>query len=678
MDKSQKIRVVARGSRLSLLQVEEVFKPFPDIDYQLEILSSLGDKNKQQSLLDGSSPSDFFTRELDQALSTDRADIAIHSAKDLPYPLPAGLEVIALFNASDPSDSLVSREHLTLLQLPAGARVGTSSPMRKKNLQKLRPDLTVVGIRGTIEERIALVDKGEIDALIVATCALKRLGLESRIAEVLPFETHPLQGFLAITALLHREDLRTLFSAREIRSSWGKVTLVGFGPGNPDFLTLAGERAIREADILFYDDLLDASFLDRYKAQKLYVGKRSGKHYKQQDEINVLLLEAARSGKQVVRLKGGDPMIFAHAGEEIEYLQSNLIEVTVIPGITTASALAALSKVSLTHRDLSSSVAFVSGHSTHLQVPEADTLVYYMGASALSEIARSLLQQGRPSETPVLLVYNVSRQDQQEFFTTLGELQSTQTKYPTPLIALIGKVVGLRSHSAHELTKTILVTGTSAEAYTHLGKVTHTPLIELSESSEKVELAQQIAQLDQYRYLLFTSRYAVRYFFKELHALHKDTRALKGIRIVSIGKVTSEELNKQGITPDLQAEIEDSYGVLALFQREKAQQNEVQAPNGVQETQNILFPRSNLALPIIPEGLVALGYVVHPVVIYECRLPAQVEKVDLTRIHSIVFTSPSCIDNFLRIYGELPTDKEIIVRGRITQQRLNELRYEKI
>jgi len=354
MDKSQKIRVVARGSRLSLLQVEEVFQQFPDIDYQLEVLSSLGDKNKQQSLLDGSSPSDFFTRELDQALSTDRADIAIHSAKDLPYPLPAGLEVIALFNASDPSDSLVSREHLTLLQLPAGARVGTSSPMRKKNLQKLRPDLTVVGIRGTIEERIALVDKGEIDALIVATCALKRLGLESRIAEVLPFETHPLQGFLAITALQHREDLRTLFSAREIRSSWGKVTLVGFGPGNPDFLTLAGERAIREADILFYDDLLDASFLNRYQAQKLYVGKRSGKHYKQQDEINVLLLEAARSGKQVVRLKGGDPMIFAHAGEEIEYLQSNLIEVTVIPGITTASALAALSKVSLTHRDLSS------------------------------------------------------------------------------------------------------------------------------------------------------------------------------------------------------------------------------------------------------------------------------------------------------------------------------------
>ena len=164
----QGIGVVSRQSPLALLQVQEVFSMFPEISYELIKLDSFGDKNKQISLLDNP-PADIFTRELDEAILNGTADIAIHSAKDLPYPLPAGVELIALFDAFDQSDSLVSRKNLTLCNLPTGARIGTSSPTRKKELLALRPDVQVISIRGTIEERIAQIDSGYIDALIIVT-----------------------------------------------------------------------------------------------------------------------------------------------------------------------------------------------------------------------------------------------------------------------------------------------------------------------------------------------------------------------------------------------------------------------------------------------------------------------------------------------------------------------------
>ena len=158
----------------------------------------------------------MFTRELDYAVISGKADIAVHSAKDLPEKLNPELEVIALYEAFDKTDSLVSRNHLKLMDLPKGSSVGTSSPLRKAELLKLRPDLEVKGIRGCIEERVAMVKNGEIDALIVATCALKRLGLENEIAEILPFETHPMQGRIAVTAKKGREDLKKLFSEGSI------------------------------------------------------------------------------------------------------------------------------------------------------------------------------------------------------------------------------------------------------------------------------------------------------------------------------------------------------------------------------------------------------------------------------------------------------------------------------
>ena len=651
------IRVIARQSRLSQLQVQEAMARFPDVDYTLETLSSYGDQHQQISLLDGEAPADMFTRELDEALISGRADIAIHSAKDLPYPMDERLEVIALFPPFDTSDSLVSRDHLTLAQLPPGSSVGTSSPMRRRELLALRPDLTIVGIRGCIEERVRQVRDGEIDAAIVATCALKRLGMEADISEVLPFETHPLQGYLAITALKGRTDLKVLFERDDLLHCQGHVTLVGFGPGDPELLTVKAVKALKQADIIFYDDLIGKQYLDTLAAEKVYVGKRSGQHHAEQSAINRLLLQAAREGKQVVRLKGGDPMVFGHAGEEIEYLQSNLVSVTVIPGITTASALAATTKVSLTQRGISSSVALVNGHAAAPIVPDTDTIVYYMGGSRLDSIRKSLLAEGWPAATPVLLVHNVSLPDEQTFETTVGQLGDVD--YPTPVIALVGDVARLRHQTASGLRRT-LYTGLVCPNPDYI----HTPLIEI----EPVDFT--LPPVEHFDYLLFTSRYAVKAVaHSSLFTLlppkgRSVARNHSSLKIVSIGPTTTQALKEAGVVEVEQTEQDDSYGVIDYFSR--------------QTRGRVLIPRSNLALDIIPDGLRSLGFTVQTLTVYNNVYPRHVRRVNIDNIQRVVFTSPSTIDNFIKTYGCLPPHIEYVTRGSITEQHLKSRQNEKI
>ena len=690
---NKKIRVIARGSRLSRLQVEEVFKNFPELAYEIKYLESYGDKNQQISLLNGEAPADIFTRELDDAIRQGDADIAIHSAKDLPYPLPEDIEVIALFPAFDTTDSLVSRDHKKLAELPAGSIIGTSSPLRKKGLNELRPDLTIKGIRGCIEERVQQVKDGKYDAAIVATCALKRLGMEDEIAEVLPFPTHPLQGFLAITAL-KGSALKQAFASKSILDKQGTVSLVGFGPGDPDLLTIKAAKAIDAADIIFYDDLIDDSYLADKKAEKIYVGKRAGYHHKEQAEINRLLLEAAREGKNVVRLKGGDPMIFAHGSEEIEYLESNLIKVNVIPGITTASALAASQKISLTHRDFSSSVALVSGHTPQPVTPDAETLVYYMGAKQLQAIATQLIdKEGWAFNTPVLLTYNVSRPDEQTFETTLWNLRNGEMQnLPTPLIALIGNVAGLKHHQASDIKPT-LYTGTLPAIEKRKADYTYTPLIEINyehtyffyeddndEGLHKYYLGKDINEpdadlgIDLANYILFTSQYSVNAAYKDIQAILDNKDAHIYPCFISIGDTTTEALHKADVKDVIQVEKDNRYGVIEWFKKEK--EKFVAAKPRYEQVKNnrlVFYPHSSLSSEAIPLALQELGFNVDSVVAYNNVLPKDVRRVNINHFKRIVFTSPSTIDNFIKLYGKLPENTEFITRGPITQDHLEEV-----
>ncbi len=690
---NKKIRVIARGSRLSRLQVEEVFKNFPELAYEIKYLESYGDKNQQISLLNGEAPADIFTRELDDAIRQGDADIAIHSAKDLPYPLPEDIEVIALFPAFDTTDSLVSRDHKKLAELPAGSIIGTSSPLRKKGLNELRPDLTIKGIRGCIEERVQQVKDGKYDAAIVATCALKRLGMEDEIAEVLPFPTHPLQGFLAITAK-KGSNLKPAFASKSILDKQGTVSLVGFGPGDPDLLTIKAAKAIDAADIIFYDDLIDDSYLTDKKAEKIYVGKRAGYHHKEQAEINRLLLEAAREGKNVVRLKGGDPMIFAHGSEEIEYLESNLIKVNVIPGITTASALAASQKISLTHRDFSSNVALISGHTPQPVTPDAETLVYYMGAKQLQAIATQLIdKEGWAFNTPVLLTYNVSRPDEQTFETTLWNLRNGEMQnLPTPLIALIGNVAGLKHHQASDIKPT-LYTGTLPAIEKRKADYTYTPLIEInykidyewgledigispiSKEWYDGEWSDGLNYFSSISYILFTSQYAVKGFMRVIKDTNYEEYTNKDLKVISIGKTTTEALHKAGFKDVIQVDEDNRYGVIEWFKEERPkflEQHPIEIEYG-EEIPTVLYPCSSLSPDDIPEALFALRYNVTKWTVYNNELPKNPRRVNLNHFKRIVFTSPSTIGNFIKLYGKLPENTEFITRGPITQAHLEEV-----
>lgn len=664
------IRVIARGSKLSRLQVDEAFSHFPELSYEVRYLQSFGDVRQDISLLNGEAPADIFTRELDEALRVGLADVAVHSAKDLSYPLPEDIEVVALFPAFDTTDSLVSSDGSRLSELKAGSVIGTSSPLRKRGLEELRPDLVVKGIRGCIEERIAQVKEGKYDAAIVATCALKRLGLESEIAEVLPFPTHPLQGYLAITARKGAAGLREIFASKSVLEKQGKVILVGFGPGNPDLLTIKAARAIESADVIFYDDLISKDYLDDKRAEKVYVGKRSGCHSAEQSDINRMMLDAARAGKNVVRLKGGDPMLFAHASEEIEYLQSNLIDVSVIPGVTTASAMAASLKVSLTHRELSSSVALVSGHTEVPVTPEAETLVYYMGASRLRRVSAALIRQGWAKNTPVALVYNVSGYDETVFDTTLGRLSSPEDPlesqaYPTPLIALIGNVAGLRQHTAAS-AKPILFTGIRPEEGSENPDYTYTPLIKVAEVGDKAEIRKSVEEIDEYDYLLFTSRFGVKYWFEEVSA-DAIKRINEGhVKVVSIGPTTTKALHEAGVTDVIQSQRHDSYGVVDTF---KAL---MELAHDKGHHPFVLIPRSNLAKQIIPEGLRRLGFRVRAITAYVNTMPDNPRKVVLRHYKKVVFSSPSTVDNFIKLYGSLPPYLKYEAIGVVTQAHLNE------
>lgn len=706
---NKKIKVIARGSRLSRLQVEEVFKNFPELAYEIKYLESYGDKNQQISLLNGEAPADIFTRELDDAIRQGDADIAIHSAKDLPYPLPEDIEVIALFPAFDTTDSLVSRDHKKLAELPAGSIIGTSSPLRKKGLNELCPDLTIKGIRGCIEERVQQVKDGKYDAAIVATCALKRLGMEDEIAEVLPFPTHPLQGFLAITAK-KGSDLKQAFASKSILDKQGSVSLVGFGPGDPDLLTIKAAKAIDAADIIFYDDLIDDSYLADKKAEKVYVGKRAGYHHKEQADINRLLLEAAREGKNVVRLKGGDPMIFAHGSEEIEYLESNLIKVNVIPGITTASALAASQKISLTHRDFSSSVALVSGHTPQPVTPDAETLVYYMGAKQLQTIATQLIdKEGWAFNTPVLLTYNVSRPDEQTFETTLWNLRNGEMQHlPTPLIALIGNVAGLKHHQASDIKPT-LYTGTLPAIEKRKADYTYTPLIEISYHPSYFTKILEDNYCEHYDgksfteycewdesqalYYIFTSQYGVQATL-DYYDLILDEQ--EEHVFISIGDTTTEALHKAGVKDVIQVEQDNRYGVIEWFKKEKERLDAArpqyehsyelfekmdldnydhELADFVYRYENrlVFYPHSSLSPEDIPLALQELGFNVLSAVVYNNELPKNPRRVNLNHFKRIVFTSPSTIDNFIKLYGKLPENTEFITRGPITQAHLEEV-----
>jgi len=216
-------RVGTRTSPLALKQVEEVFgmlkKFYPGTEQEVIGIDTYGDKDKVTPVSDIEG-TDFFTREIDEALLKNEIDFAVHSAKDLPDELRNGLVISALTECLDPYDALVSKYGLKLEELPNDARIGTSSGRRKDGLKRFMPGLHIVDIRGNIEQRLKILEGNDLDGIVIAACALMRLGLETRITQRIPLDvinSHPMQGSLAIVTRQDKKDLIDLFSALDTR-----------------------------------------------------------------------------------------------------------------------------------------------------------------------------------------------------------------------------------------------------------------------------------------------------------------------------------------------------------------------------------------------------------------------------------------------------------------------------
>jgi uroporphyrin-III C-methyltransferase len=240
-------------------------------------------------------------------------------------------------------------------------------------------------------------------------------------------------------------------SSHESRTARGKVFLVGAGPGDPDLLTIKAHRLLQEADVILHDDLVSHAVLNLAgpRAIVVNVGKRCGVKKITQAEINMLMVDSAREGKQVLRLKSGDPGIFGRLNEELDALIAAKVAFEIVPGITTANAAAATLGVSLTDRDKSSRVVFISGHQAGSKGPANQpdwpslaqknaTIVVYMPGSGLRQLSSKLIAAGLASDTPAVLVARASTAQQQEFWTTVGGLRDLDSS-ASPSILIIGR-----------------------------------------------------------------------------------------------------------------------------------------------------------------------------------------------------------------------------------------------
>ncbi|KAA1193077.1 uroporphyrinogen-III C-methyltransferase [Pseudohalioglobus sediminis] len=308
-----------------------------------------------------------------------------------------------------------------------------------------------------------------IDAMLPA--ALGRLaafagGLRDRVKQAIPDESARrlfweklLQGAVAEQVLAGNEArAEALFDeaiASGAKQSQGEVYLIGAGPGDPDLMTFKAARLLQSADVVLYDRLVSTPIVDmaRRDAQRIYVGKRRGDHAVPQGQINQQLLDLAREGKRVVRLKGGDPFVFGRGGEEIELLARHGVPFQVVPGITAANAAACYAGIPLTHRDYAQSVRFVAGHlkdnSSNLDwggmQSESETLVFYMGLVGLPVICEQLRAHGRRPDTPMALVERATREEQRVLTGTLATMVDiVASENPqAPTLIIVGDVVTL-------------------------------------------------------------------------------------------------------------------------------------------------------------------------------------------------------------------------------------------
>ena len=352
--------------------------------------------------------------------------------------------------------------------------------------------------------------------------------------------------------------------------SKGKVYLVGAGPGEPGLITLRGRELIGQADVLVYDYLVHSAVLEwcREDCEKMYVGKMAGFHSVPQEEIEAMLVKKAKEGKQIVRLKGGDPFIFGRGGEEARTLAKDNVPYEIVPGVSASLAAGAYAGIPLTHRDVSSSVILVTGHEdpSKTAVPvdwqalarTKSTLCVYMGMGNLTFIVGELIKGGLSVETPVACVQWASLGRQKTCVATLDTIVTRveEAGLTAPAIIVVGEVVRFReSISWFEqkplLGRRVVVTrnleraGELASRLEALGaEVLSLPMISVSKAIDPAVQEEIFEELGSYEWLVFSSVNGVKYFFEAFFEKFEDSRSLGFMRIAAVGESTARAIRK--------------------------------------------------------------------------------------------------------------------------------------
>ena len=477
----------------------------------------------------------------------------------------------------------------------------------------------------------------------------------------------------------------------------GIVYLVGAGPGDPTLITLRGVECLKKAEVVVYDYLANEQLLlyAPETAERIYAGKIGGRHNQGQDEINSLLVEKGLAGKIVVRLKGGDPFVFGRGGEECEALRDAGISFEVVPGVTAAFGASAYAGIPLTHRDVTASVAFVTGQEGKGKTDTTidwdrlslggGTVVFYMGVTTLRRNMERLVEHGRSPDTPVALIRWATTPCQQVLVGTLATIAdlADESGFKPPAITIVGEVVALREklqwYDTRSLCgKKIIVTRAAEQAGEFSSKlaargatVLECPTIKLVEPESWQLLDLAIRDLAGYDWVVLTSANAARYFFQRMEALGFDARALAGCRICAVGPKTADEIRLHGIRPDLVPTDYKAEGVVDEFSRLDMQ------------NARVLFPRADKARDVIPQELKRMGaHVDSPVAyrnVFPDRLPPEtLFALEKRSVDCITFTSSSTVQNLAAMLGEemmLDMLKGVVVAsiGPITSKSCREL-----
>jgi len=449
----------------------------------------------------------------------------------------------------------------------------------------------------------------------------------------------------------------------------GSVTLIGAGPGGPLLISLRGAIRMMQADTIIYDALVDEAALGwaAPTAERIYVGKRAGAHKMPQEQINETLIERARAGRRVARLKGGDPLVFGRGSEEAEALRLAGIGFEIVPGITAASGAAAYAGIPLTDRRFASTLAFVTGHEDptkpgsavdYAALARTGSVVLYMGLRNLAKHTDALIQAGMSPDTPAAVVSHATLPQQRCVVGTLRQIASLAESagLPAPALTLIGGAIELRDRinwfeQLPLFGKTIAVTRSRHQAsklaakLTALGaKVLEAATIEIAAADEH-PIREALRNVRQYDWLILTSVNGVDAFVENMQKLGLDGRALGGLKIGAIGVSTGEAIRRHFLQPDV---VPDEFKAEALA--------EALSKTDDFAGKKVLLFRADIARPALREALSRLGAECHEVCAYRIVRPPEpprdlLEALDEGRLDWITFTSSSTFRNLIEMLG---------------------------